>query len=88
MTDEEANTTAVVCNPEAVSILQGIFKFAGTGADAAARDEGFSKTASVKFMITIQDEKDLRNLGYSQEQIEKMKPEAASEILQAGTKAV
>jgi hypothetical protein len=39
-------------------------------------------------MITIQDEKDLLDLGYSQAQIEKIKPQEASEIIQAGMKAV
>ncbi len=46
-----------------------------------------SKTASVKFMITMQDEKCLRNLGYSQSQIDKIKPQEAADILMAGTKA-
>ena len=46
-----------------------------------AKEERFSKTASVKFMITMQDEKDLRNLGYSQAQIDKIKPQEAVDIL-------
>ena len=52
-----------------------------------AMGEGFSNRASVKFMITRQDEKGLHDLGYSQEEIDKIKPQEACDILQAGTKA-
>ena len=44
-------------------------------------------TASVKFMITAQDERDLRQLGYSQEQIDKFRPQEAADILRAGAAA-
>lgn len=50
-------------------------------------EEGFSKMASVKFMITRQDEKGLLELGYSQIQINRIKPQEACDILLAGTKA-
>jgi hypothetical protein len=46
-----------------------------------------SKSASVKFMITIQDEIELRNLGYSEAQIYQLKPQKAAEIIHAGMKA-
>ena len=49
-------------------------------------EEG-SKSASVKFMITMQDEIELRYLGYSETQIYKLKPQEAANILHAGTKA-
>lgn len=45
-----------------------------------------SKPASVKFMITIQDKVDLENLGYSKEQIDKLKPQEAEDIIKAGSK--
>jgi len=45
------------------------------------------KTASVKFMITIQEEADLKELGYSKEQIDKLKPQEAANIIQSGLKA-
>ena len=70
---------------ETAAMLRSIFQGSG--------DENFNatfkpqeKTASVKFMITTQDEKDLRDLGYSQEQIDKIKPQEAAEILKAGAK--
>jgi hypothetical protein len=80
--------TVMVLDPETISMLQAIFKFSGKEENEPAIEEGIPKTASVKFMITMQDEKDLRNLGYSQEQIHKMKPQEARDILQSGTKAV
>jgi hypothetical protein len=46
-----------------------------------------SKTASIKFMITIQDEADLLSLGYSKKQIDRLKPQDALDIIRAGTKA-
>ena len=70
---------------EAVSILQSVFECSGHG--DVDKHEGLSKTARVKFMITIQDEIGLRNLGYSQAQIDKIKPQEAMDILQSGTKA-
>lgn len=68
----------------AISVLQSIFELAP---ETLATEEPVSKTASVKFMITMQDEEDLRKLGYSQERIDKIKPQEAVDILQAGTAA-
>jgi len=45
------------------------------------------KSASVKFMITLQEEADLRALGYSTEQIRKLKPQEAEDILKSGINA-
>jgi len=47
----------------------------------------YQKTASVKFMITIQEEADLKELGYSKAQIDKLKPQEAANIIQSGLKA-
>lgn len=55
--------------------------------DSSGDSEELSKTASVKFMITMQDEKELRDLGYSQTQIDTLKPQEAEDILRAGAKA-
>ena len=82
------DSAAIVLDPETLSMLQAIFNFPGNNDNEPAREEGFSKTASVKFMITMQDEKDLRDLGYSQAQIAKMKPQEARDILLSGSKAV
>ncbi len=41
------------------------------------------KSASVKFMITRQEESALQKLGYSQEQIYRLKPHEAAKILKA-----
>lgn len=49
--------------------------------------EKCSTTGSVKFMITIQEEKELRDLGYSQAQINVLKPQEAGDILKAARKA-
>lgn len=46
------------------------------------------KTASVKFMLTKQDERDLLRLGYSQEFIEKVRPQEAMNIIQAAKVSV
>lgn len=46
-----------------------------------------SKSASVKFMITKQDETELHSLGYSKEQIDKLRPDEAVEIIKNATKA-
>lgn len=78
-----------VCNLEmlganGISVLQSI---CGLVSEEYATGERISKTASVKFMITMQDEKELCKLGYSQEQINKIKPQEVFEILQARTKA-
>jgi hypothetical protein len=48
-------------------------------------EEGFSTTASVKFMITRQDEISLRERGYSQAQIDRLRPQEVSDILAGGT---
>ena len=63
---------------EALSALQSL---------SDSSDSVGSKSASVKFMITIQDEADLQNLGFSKEQIDKLKPQEAEDILKSGTKA-
>jgi hypothetical protein len=91
MADKEHNNIAghmqYIFDPSAVSILQGIFQPATVEAAKPAQGDGSDKAASVKFMITMQDESDLRNLGYSQPQIDKMKPEEAREIITTGKKA-
>lgn len=48
--------------------------------------EGPSKSVSIKFMVTMQDEADLQMLGYSKEQIDKLKPQEVADILQEGLK--
>jgi hypothetical protein len=68
---------------KAVSDLESIYK----RSVESAIEKGMSKSASVKFMITKQNEKDLRALGYSQEQIDKIKPQEAANIILAGRKA-
>lgn len=74
----------VMFDPEVLSALQSVFNPSGQD---NFDSKGFTKTACVKFMITIQDELDLHNLGYSKTQIDKLKPHEAADILQAGTKA-
>ena len=86
MTDKRDNN--MVLDPETITLLQSIFNNPGSKADEPEREAGSSNTASVKFMITIQDENDLRDLGYSQAQIDKMKPQEARDLLQSGTMAV
>jgi hypothetical protein len=72
----------VIFDTEALSDLQLVFdSFCQSNFDS----KGFTKTASVKFMITMQDESDLQGLGYSKAQIDKLKPQEAADILQAGT---
>jgi hypothetical protein len=44
------------------------------------------KSASIKFMLTIKDEADLKALGYSNEQIDRLKPQDAADIIKSGTK--
>jgi hypothetical protein len=68
----------VLFDTDALSALQSIFN---------SSDSVGSKSASVKFMITLQDETGLQNLGYSKEQIDQMKPQEAENILKAGIKA-
>lgn len=77
--DEVVDSESVVFDEKAISILQAVFNCTGE----PTTGECLSKTASVKFMITIQDEKDLRNLGYSQSQIDTIKPQEAEYILKA-----
>lgn len=77
--NENLGLDSVIFDDKAVSILQEVFNCSGEPATA----ECFSKIASVKFMITMQDEEDLRNLGYSQSQIDKIKPQEAGDILKS-----
>ena len=67
----------VLFDIDALSSLQSIF---------ASADSVASKSVSVKFMITIQEEADLQVLGYSKEQIDRLKPQEAEDILKSGTK--
>jgi hypothetical protein len=67
----------VLFDLDALSTLQSIFD----SSEAVG-----SKSASVKFMITIQDVADLYSLGYSKEQIDQFKPQEAADILKAGKK--
>ena len=66
-----------------ISVLESIF----TSAADPSMVEGLTNTASVKFMITKQDEEDLRRLGYNTAQIDTIKPQEAADIINAGTKA-
>ena len=68
---------------QGISVLESIF----TGAVDSSMVEGLTNTASVKFMITKQDEEDLRHLGYSASEINSIKPQEAADIILAGTKA-
>ena len=68
----------VLFDIDALTALESIFN---------SSDSVGSKSVSVKFMITIQDENDLQILGYSKEQIDKLKPQEAADIIQAGIKA-
>jgi hypothetical protein len=68
----------VLFDTDALFSLQSIFD--------SAESVG-TKTASIKFMITIQDEIELQNLGYSKEQIDKLKPLEAEDILKSGMRA-
>lgn len=82
MTDGTSNdSAAMVLDPETIAMLKSIFKDCGNEDHEPAMEEGFSQTASVKFMITLKDEENLRNLGYSQGEIQSMKPQEAAEIL-------
>ncbi len=73
--------------PGMVSILRSFLNCSGDRETETAREDGFSRTASVKFMITLQDGRDLLALGYCRSQIEKMKPQEAAEILLSGKKS-
>jgi len=69
-----------------VSALQSILNFSCLeNIDPVCKDS--TKSASVKFMITMQDESDLEALGYSKGEIGRLKPQEAADILNAGTKA-
>ena len=68
----------VLFDIDALTVLQSLFN---------PSESVDSKSARVKFMITIQDETDLQGLGYSKEQINKFKPQEAADILSAGTEA-
>lgn len=70
----------VMFDTTTASMLLSIF-------DKPDDSEERSKTASVKFMITMQDEKELTDLGYSQAQINNLKPQEVENILKAGAKA-
>lgn len=71
---------------EDVSVLQSILNFSCLeNIDPVFKDS--TKSASVKFMITMQDEADLDALGYSRGEIDRLKPQEAADILVAGTKA-
>ena len=78
---------------EAVATLQSIIHASNKeSSDSVLKGttenkEVFSRTASVKFMITKQDEMELRILGYSNLQIDKIKPQEAVDIILSGTKA-
>lgn len=90
-----------VFDARALSVLQSVFNFSGQesydatfsalanglGSNESAAEDGCAKTARVKFMITRQDEVGLRGLGYSQAQIDKLTPQEAHDILQAGSSA-
>lgn len=71
-----------ILTPEQMSLME-----AAQAPVNPVTDEGPAKTARVKFMITMQDEKNLRDLGYSQAQIDTFKPQEAEQILRVGTKA-
>ncbi|MDD2273835.1 MAG: hypothetical protein PHP95_14225 [Desulfuromonadaceae bacterium] len=79
--DEDSGFGPVMFNAQALSILQGVF----TSTVEPTTEECPSKSASMKFMITHLDEENLRNLGYSQSQIDKLKPQEVEDILKAGT---
>ena len=65
------DTPEELFDTNALSILGSVF-------NTSCRDNfdtvGCSKTASLKFMITLQDEIDLQNLGYSKEEIDSAWP--------------
>ena len=77
--DDNSISNLVMFNGNAISILQAVFNYPEEPAPA----ECVSKKASMKFMLTMQDEKDLQNLGYSQAQINNIKPQEAEDILKA-----
>lgn len=78
--DDTSKRGNVVFDTSAVSILQMMMDAPG----GSALENASSKSASVKFMITIQDERDLAALGYGQEQINRLKPQEVEEIIRRG----
>lgn len=76
--DKDFVFNKVIFDMDELSALQSIFN---------SSDSLNSKSASVKFMITIQDEADLQSLGYSKAQIDTFKPQEAEDLIQAGIKA-
>lgn len=78
--DDNSIRESVLFNENAIAILQAVFN----SSDKTAPECELPKTASVKFMITMKDEEELRKLGYSQSQIDKIKPQEAERILNAG----
>lgn len=80
---DSSNQNQLVFNSEAVSIVRLLMEHDMESLIGGAP----SKTASVKFMLTMQDENNLRNLGYCKEHIDKMKPQEAADIIQSATKA-
>lgn len=77
---EDAANERLIFDAGAISVLQGIFS-------EPTVEKTVSRTASVKFMITLQDEESLRELGYNQVQINKLTPQEAEAIIKSGTKA-
>jgi hypothetical protein len=75
---KDSGLGTVIFDAAAVSILENVFNYPG---------EATAKTASIKFMITRQDENALCSLGYSQVAVEKMTPQEAAAIIQAGIRA-
>jgi hypothetical protein len=59
----------------ALSVLDSIYK---------SLESVDQKTVHVKFMITRQEETELQALGYSTEQIDKLKPQEAADIIESG----
>lgn len=81
-TDDDFVFDQQLFNDEARSVLNSILNIPCL----EKNDEGISKSVSVKFMVTMQDEADLQLLGYSKEQINKLKPQEVADILQEGLK--
>ena len=79
-TNEEFVFNYAVFDTGTVSALQSVFNLPNTSEDC------IPETASVKFMITMQDEKDLCTLGYSKELIDKLKPQEVLDILKTSRK--
>lgn len=65
-----------VFDASSVTILQAVF--------AETETPITPKSVSIKFMITLQDENDLISLGYTLDQIRKMKPQDAEDKIRDG----